>query len=146
MVTTLLFKLIKLSCCIMVLCVLVLIALLSLGFKTQVKHWSFCFWFWSLCLSTFNFHSHDWVFYILLCSSFNLHHQWSCSTIPSISIVVGYVLIITTNHGFLISSSWLICHFKLWTCTFWLKAKCLNDTCIFWLINLTIMVYLIKYT
>jgi len=35
-----------------------------------------------------------------------------------------------TNHDFLKGSSWLICHFLLWTCTFWLKARGLNDMCL----------------
>ncbi len=51
----------------------------------------------------------------------------------------------TTNHGFLKGSNWLICHFLLMNMCIWLKAKGLNDTCICWLINLTITLYLTKY-
>ncbi len=47
---------------------------------------------------------------------------------------------------FLKGSNWLTCHFLLMDMCTWLKAKGLNDTCICWLINLTIAVYLTKYT
>jgi len=52
----------------------------------------------------------------------------------------------TINHGFLRGSNWLTCHFLLMDMCIWLKVKALNDTCICWLINLTITIYLIRYT
>jgi len=53
---------------------------------------------------------------------------------------------IITNYGFLKGSNWLTSHFLLMDMCIWLKSMGLNDTCVSWLIKLTITIYLTIYT